>query len=337
MSVGVSVLGATGLVGERMIQMLVTHPEFRLREVTASPRSTGKRLGDLLRDAGLSPDAADLRLAAPGSHMNSRLLLSALPRAAAAELEPEYASRGHQVCSNASAFRADPRVPLVIPEVNADALELLPSQPWYAAGGALVTNPNCVVSGLALALAPLHQAFGLEAVTVVTLQALSGAGREGIAAWHLLGNVVPHIAGEADKIPGELRKILGSEFNVSVAVNRVPVLDGHLATVFVRLRERVALERIAATLREFRGDPVARDLPTAPRRPVQLHEHPDRPQPRLDVDAGNGMTVNVGGLAADPTYDVRFTVLVNNLVRGAAGACLLNAELLLRQLQADAR
>lgn len=337
MSIDVAVLGATGLVGERMIRMLAGHPSLRLREVVASPRSTGRQLGEVLGDTGLPPAAAGLCIRAPRAPLCSRIVLSALPRAAAAELEPEYANRGHLVCSNAAALRADARVPLVIPEVNADALELLASQPWRHAGGAIVTNPNCVVSGLALALAPLHAAFAIEGLTVVTLQALSGAGREGIAAWHLLGNVVPHIEGEADKIPAELHKILGSDFPVAVAVNRVPVVDGHLATVFVRLRTRVRLDAIATALREFRGHLSARQLPTAPAHPLQVHDRVDRPQPRLDLDAGAGMTVSVGNLAAAPGHDVRFSMLVHNLVRGAAGACLLNAELLARELSAAGR
>jgi len=193
--------------------------------------------------------------------------------------------------------------------------------------GGLITNPNCVVSGLSLALAPLHARHGIEAVTIVTLQALSGAGRRGLSAWDTHANVIPHIAGEAEKIPAEIHKILGTDFPVSVQVNRVPVLDGHLASVFVSLGGGASLDTVKTTLREFAAGRTVARLPSAPRAPLQLLDSPDRPQPRVDLDAGKGMTVSVGSFAEDPVYDACFTILVHNLVRGAAGACVLNAEL----------
>ncbi len=318
-----ALLGATGVVGRRIALRLRDHPLFRLDEVVASVRSVGRCYGEA---AELPESLAEtkLRLKSPGAPLDSPVILSALPGPIARQLEPEYARRGHLVCSNASAFRADPEVPLLVPEVNARALDTLDTQNW---SGALVTNPNCVVSGLSLALAPLYAAYGIEAATVVTMQALSGAGRHGLSAWDTNANVIPHIANEAEKIPAELHKIFDAEFPVSVRVNRVPVLDGHTASVFVRLGERVAIDRIKATLRRFTAPKHVAALPSAPRRPLRVLDGVDRPQPRVDLDDASGMTVSLGGFAADPVYDVSFTLLVHNLIRGAAGACVLNAEL----------
>ncbi len=321
--VGVALLGATGVVGQNMARLLREHAFLRLDEVMASERSAGRAYGEVI---GLPPGdpAAGLRLKSPGDHLSAPVVLSALPSDAAVVLEPEYARRGHLVCSNASAFRDDPRVPLLVPEINAHALALLDTQEW---SGGLITNPNCVVSGLSLALAPLHARHRIESITIVTLQALSGAGRRGLSAWDSQANVIPHIAGEAGKIPAEIHKILGADFPVSVQVNRVPVLDGHLLSVFVKLRDGAPLDAIQTTLRDFAAPEDVAALPTAPDSPLRLLEAPDRPQPLIDLDAGSGMTVTVGSFAADPVYDACFTVLVHNLVRGAAGACLLNAEL----------
>ncbi len=328
MSIDVAVLGASGLVGQELIRRLCGHPTLRLREVVASERSAGKRLADVAgSDAqSLSETVTDLRLLSPEDPLQASVLLSALPRAAALRLEPLYAAQGHLVCSNASAFRNEARVPLLIPEINPESLALLERQSWRATGGGIVTNPNCMVCGLAMALAPLQRRFGIESTTMVTLQAISGAGRGGLAAWQSHANVVPHIEGEAEKIPVELHKILEADFPVSVAVNRVPVLDGHLASVFVRLRGNPAIAEINEALRGFGGD--SSELPSSPPSPLRLVDARDRPQPRLDLNAGDGMTVSVGALRPDPHYDVGFSLLVHNLVRGAAGACLLNAELL---------
>lgn len=319
---GVALMGATGLVGERIARLLDGHPFFRLDEVVASARSAGGTYGDVV--AGVGGRTAELRLKPPDGPLDSPVVLSALPGEAARDLEPRYARQGHLVCSNAAAFRDDPAVPLVVPEVNPGALAMLDRQDW---AGALVTNPNCVVSGLSIALAPLHAHFGIEAVTLVTMQALSGAGRGGLNAWHTTANVIPHIEGEAEKIPTELHKVLGATFPVSVRVNRVPVLDGHLASIFVRLRDSATLADIRNALDQFAAPSAVANLPSAPRRPIRVLDAPDRPQPRLDLDHGAGMTVTVGGLVADPVYDALFSILSHNLARGAAGACLLNAEL----------
>jgi aspartate-semialdehyde dehydrogenase len=226
--------------------------------------------------------------------------------------------------SNASAYRGDPRVPLIIPEINPGALSLVSGQPW---DGGIVTNPNCCVAGLALALAPLHRKFGLESVVVVTLQALSGAGVPGVSSVEATANVIPNIPGEAEKIASEPLRILEGCFPVSVAVNRVPVVDGHTLTVFARLREPADVAATTRTIAGFEAPERVRRLPSCPRRPVVVTGDPRRPQPRLDAEAGGGQTVTVGQVRADPFYDVCFTVVVNNAVRGAAGAALLNAEL----------
>jgi len=215
-----------------------------------------------------------------------------------------------------------------VPEINPHAAERIREQPWAATGGGLVTNPNCSVVGIVMALAPLARDFGLEAVTCVTMQAVSGAGYPGVPSLDILANVIPTIGGEEEKIAQEPQKILETEFPLSVAVNRVPVVDGHTVSMFVRLRERVALERIRESLDGFTGEPQRLALPSAPARPLAVIDRADRPQPLRDAGRGNGMTVSVGNLRRDPMYDARFTALVHNTVRGAAGAALLNAELL---------
>ena len=327
----VAILGATGAVGQRLVEALHEHPWFTLVEAVASERSAGKRYRDAahwLLSSELPAAAGELEVLPPGAPLAARVVLSALDAAAAAELEPEYAGRGHQVVSNASKFRMDPRVPLVVPEINPHAVDRVRDQPWAAAGGGLVTNPNCSVVGIVMALAPLQRAFGLEAVTAVTMQAVSGAGYPGVASLDILGNVIPTIPGEEEKLAREPQKILEAEFPLSVAVHRVPVVDGHSCAVFVKLQHDAGLEDIRREMAGFSGEPQRLRLPSAPERPLVVIDAADRPQPLRDVHRGRGMTVSVGNLRADPMYDARFNVLVHNTVRGAAGAALLNAELL---------
>jgi aspartate-semialdehyde dehydrogenase len=330
-TVPVAILGATGAVGQRLVQALEGHPWFVLAEVVASERSAGKRYGEAahwLLDTDLPAAAAALEVLPPGAPLASRLVLSALDSATAAELEPLYAGRGHMVVSNASRFRMDPQVPLLVPEINSHAAERVRAQSWASAGGGLVTNPNCSVVGIVMALAPLHRAFGLEAVTCVTMQAVSGAGYPGVPSLDILGNVIPTIGGEEEKVASEPQKILEAEFPLSVAVNRVPVVDGHTISMFVRLARPASLADIRQALAGFTGEPQRLGLPTAPRRPLEVIDRADRPQPLRDAGRGNGMTVSVGNLREDPIYHARFTALVHNTVRGAAGAALLNAELM---------
>ena len=328
----VAVLGPTGIVGQTLVRMLDEHPLFELAELVGSERRAGARYGEA--DGALPgdppPSAAQLRMADVTAPLTSPLVLSALPSGPARDVEPRLARAGHVVCTNASALRPEPTVPLIIPEANSGDLVLVRDQPWREAGGAIVANPNCMVAGLVLALGPIHWAFGLRSAVVVTLQALSGAGLGGAAGVRVAGNVVPHIPSEADKIPEELEKILGWGGPVAVAVNRVPVVDGHMAHVFLRLERKTDPEEVTRVLEGFEAPQALRSgLPSLPRRPIHVHQAPDRPQPRLDASRGSGMVVTVGQLRKAPSFDVAFSLVVHNGVRGAAGACLANAELCL--------
>lgn len=273
-------------------------------------------------------DVADRILQPPEAELASPILFSALGADVAAELEPLHAQRGHLVISNASTFRTDPHVPLLIPEVNPEALDLLQLQTWHDRGGGIVTNPNCCVVGLSLTLAPLEQQLGIEAVVVNTLQALSGAGYPGVSSMETLGNVIPFIPGEEEKIAREPLKILQAQFPISVAVHRVPVIDGHTMTIFVKLKKRAEIASLHRVMESYVGKPPSPDLPSAPRRPLHVLHERDRPQLARDSMRGGGMVVSVGGIRPDPVYDARFTLVVHNTLRGAAGAAILNAELL---------
>ena len=333
--VDVGVLGATGAVGQKLLQLLERHHWFRVGEVCGSAASVGKTLTDRLGAGvdGLSPETAGLRLQAPEGPWTSSILLSALPSEPALDLEVQLAEAGHLVVSNASAHRMGEQVPLVIPEVNGDHLGLVACQPWK---GALVTNPNCAAVGLAVALAPLHETFGVESVVTTSFQAISGAGLPGPPASSLVDNVIPFIGGEEHKLTCEPQKILGTltpeglepaTFSVSASCTRVAVLDGHLLAVSVALAGSPSIDEVTGAFEEYRGLEACRDLPSAPARPLQVLAGDDRPQPRLDRDLGQGMTVSVGRVRPCEVFDTKFFVLSHNLVRGAAGAALLNAEL----------
>jgi aspartate-semialdehyde dehydrogenase len=333
--VEVGVLGATGAVGQRLIRLLEDHPWFRLAEVAGSAASARKTLADRIGAGadGLSRTTAGLRLQDPDGAWASSILLSALPSGPARESEIKLAEAGHLVVSNASAHRMGETIPLVIPEVNGDHLDMVASQPWE---GGLVTNPNCAAVGLVMALAPLHETFGVESVITTSFQAISGAGLPGPPAAIMVDNVIPFIDGEEHKLTCEPQKILGTvtakglepaAFAVSASCTRVAVLDGHLMAVSVGLTGRPAVEDVAAALRDYQGLDVCKDLPSAPEHPLQVLTQDDRPQPRLDRDLGQGMTVSVGRIRPCEVLDAKFFVLSHNLVRGAAGAALLNAEL----------
>ena len=326
----VAVLGATGIVGQRLVRMLSGHPWLKLAEVVASPRSAGRRYAEVARwnlSGDIPGSAAGLTVLDLRDPLRSRLVLSALPREAATDLEPDLARAGHVVCSNASAHRQRADVPLIVPEINAGELKRTEEQPWFARGGALVANPNCVVAGVAMALAPIERSFGIEEATVVTLQALSGAGLAGTGAVQMSGNIIPWISGEEEKIGPELNKILGARIRVAAATNRVPVLDGHMAHVFLRLRTPAQPDEVERALRHFRGCSSVRELPTLPKRPLAVRSEPDRPQPRLDIGASRAMAVSVGRVRSAPPHDLALVTVVHNGVRGAAGACLANTEL----------
>jgi aspartate-semialdehyde dehydrogenase len=344
--IDVGVLGATGPVGQRFVARLGRHPWFRVAWLAASRRSEGRRLPELAwhLPEPVPEDARDLVIDAATPGRGPRLVFSALDAATASTLEPAFAAAGHIVISNASSHRMDPLVPLLVPEVNADHLGLLAAQArdrgW---SGAIVTNPNCSTVFLAMALGALR-ALEPRAVLVTTLQAVSGAGYPGVPSLDILGNVIPHIAGEEEKIESETRKILGVrrgdgvEFHpatISAQTTRVPVIDGHTEAISVRFEARPSLEDVARAFASFSGRPQELGLPSAPARPVVYMEQADRPQPRLDAGRDDGMTVSVGRLRACPVLDVKFIVLGHNTVRGAAGAAILNAELMLAERLLD--
>ncbi|MCX7668911.1 MAG: aspartate-semialdehyde dehydrogenase [Anaerolineae bacterium] len=343
----VGILGATGAVGQRFIQLLADHPWFEIAALTASDRSVGKRYVDavkwLLR--GEMPKAvAEMVLVPtePGAlGADVRLLFSALPGSAAGEVESALAAAGFAVCSNASAHRMDPDVPLLMPDVNPEHTALIPVQQktrgWQ---GFIVTNPNCTTTHLVCALKPLHDAFGLSAVNIVSMQALSGAGYPGVPALDILDNIIPFIPGEEGKLESEPQKLLGvvadgaiapADFVVSAQANRVAVRNGHLEAVSVKLKRRASIAEVAAALTNYRSEPQRLGLPSAPNPPIILHTADDRPQPRLDRLAGAGMATSVGRLRPDPIFDYKFIVLGHNTIRGAAGGAILNAELLVSQ------
>jgi aspartate-semialdehyde dehydrogenase len=344
----IGILGATGAVGQRFAQLIADHPYFEIGALTASDRSVGKRYADackwLLR-GGMPPALADLVVVpteAAAIQSDVRLLFSALPSGNAGAVEEELAAAGFAVCSNAAAHRMDLDVPLLIPDVNPDHTALIPIQQarrgWQR--GFIVTNPNCTTTHLVCALKPLHDAFGLAAVNVVSMQAISGAGYPGVSAMDILDNVIPYIGGEEEKVEIEPRKLLGSlagdgialaDFLVSAQCNRVAVRNGHLEAVTVKLNRRASLDEVAAALTGYRSEPQRLGLPSAPDPAIILHTEVDRPQPRMDRLAGNGMATSIGRLRPDPLFDYKFVVLGHNTIRGAAGGALLNGELLYAQ------
>jgi aspartate-semialdehyde dehydrogenase len=267
-----------------------------------------------------------------------KVIFAALDADIARDMEPAFADAGCAVISNSSAFRMHPQVPLVIPEINADHLKLIELQSWRKqSGGFMVTNSNCSVMGLAIALAPLQKAFGIESVFAVTMQAVSGAGYPGVSSMDILGNVVPYIKNEEEKMQEEAGKLLGklkgreiapAEFAISAHCNRVAVEDGHTESISIKLKKHATAEKIIAAWRDFTGQVADLNLPFAPPAPIFYDERPDRPQPRLDIERGHGMTVSCGRLRPCSILDWKFTMLSHNTIRGAAGAALLNAELL---------
>lgn len=340
----VGILGATGTVGQRMVRLLEGHPWLRVAYVAASDRSAGRPYREAVRwlqDAPIPEDVANLEVmptlesgAPPGTADEAPLVLSALDASVAGEAESAYSARGLLVVSNARNHRMDPDVPLLIPEVNPGHLDLLDRQP--TAPGGIVTNPNCSSIGLALSLKPLHDAFGVRQVHVVTLQAVSGAGIPGVSSMEVLDNVIPFISGEEEKVERECRKVLGvlgdggvraADITVSAQCNRVPVLDGHLECVSVGFERTPEPDEAARVLAEFRGRSQALALPSAPRRPIHVLEGEADPQPRLHRGIEKGMSVSVGRLRACPLLGLRYVVLSHNTVRGAAGGALLAAEL----------
>jgi aspartate-semialdehyde dehydrogenase len=340
-TIPVGVLGATGMVGQQFIALLANHPWFRVEWLGASQRSEGKAYRDAAawRLPSPLPDAVAARTveaATPGRA--PRLVFSGLDSSVAGEIETAFAAAGHIIVSNSRNHRMEPTVPLLIPEVNADHLALLDAQgAAYGWKGRIVTNPNCAVVVMAMALAPLRQ-FGLRTTMITTLQAISGAGYPGVASWDILANVIPHIGGgEEEKVETEAKKILGSldrgavtlhAVIVSATTTRVPVHDGHTGSISVGLQQKPSPDAIIDAWRSFKGRPQTLELPSAPPQPIVYLTEANRPQPSLDVHRGGGMTVSIGRLRACPVLDYKFIALGHNTIRGAAGAAILNAELM---------
>jgi aspartate-semialdehyde dehydrogenase len=323
------------------VQLLAGHPWFELSALAASERSMGRPFSEVANWVipGDPPAGIGEMIVRPlEPDLPARIVFSALPSSVAREIEPAFARAGYAVCSNASAFRQSPDVPLLIPEVNADHVHLIRRQRQVKGwAGLLVTSPNCTCTGMALPLKPLDEAFGLRRVFAVSMQAISGAGYPGVASLDILGNVVPHISGEEEKIEQEARILLGSMrdgqrveagLTASVQANRVPVLDGHTICLSLGFDRAPTVERAIEVLREYRGPELVRSLPSAPERPILVRSEPDRPQPCRDRDAEGGMAVTVGRVRPCPLQDLRLVSVSHNTLRGAASGSVLNAELL---------
>ncbi|HEX3572787.1 MAG TPA: aspartate-semialdehyde dehydrogenase [Acidobacteriaceae bacterium] len=350
----VGILGATGTVGQRFIQLLNNHPWFEITWLAASDRSAGKTYAEACKwkldtplpaRIGAMPVMPNVPEGTPEGEL-PKIIFAALDSDVARELEPKFAAAGCAVVSNSSAFRMTPDVPLVVPEVNADHLELIEQQSWRReSGGYIVTNPNCCAIGLVLALKPLEARFGIESLFVSTMQAVSGAGYPGVASLDILGNVVPFIKNEEEKLQEEVGKLLGSftgskiellNAKVSAHCNRVAVEDGHTECVSIKFRKKASREEVLAAWSEFA--PLAgQRLPSAPDQPVEFDASVDRPQPRLDRMRGNGMASTVGRLRECSLLDWKFVALSHNTIRGAAGAAVLNAEVLARLGKLDTK
>lgn len=340
--VKVGILGATGAVGQRFVQLLDGHPWFEIAALAASETSAGNTYAEACtwRISSDMPDSVrDMEVLPIEPGIEADIVFSALPSRVAGPTEEAFAAAGYVVCSNASSHRMDPDVPLLIPEVNPQHLSLIPHQQRNRGWGKgyIVTNPNCTTIHLVLALQPLQLAFGLDHVVVATMQALSGAGYPGVPSWDIVDNVMPHTYGEEWKVENEPLKLMGTfdgerivpaDFVVSAHCHRVATLDGHLEAVSVKLRQPATLAEVISTLAEFQAEPQELNLPSAPRRPVVVRTEADRPQPRLDRMAEKGMASVVGRIREDPVLDLKFLVLGHNTIRGAAGASILNAELL---------
>ena len=340
--ISVGILGATGAVGQRFVQLLEGHPWFELTHVYASERSEGKTYAEAVQwrmETPLPSSVATMTIAAcePTDDV-PRIVFSALDSSIATDIEKAFAGAGCAVVSNSSSHRMAEDVPLVIPEVNPDHLDIIRAQSSFKNGGYIVTNPNCTTVGLTMVLKPLLDAFGLKSVSVVSMQAASGAGYPGVPSLDLIDNVVPYIPGEEDKIYTEPNKLLGvvgekniehNDIAIDATCNRVGVRDGHLEVVSIAFKNPPSdLAEVVEVLRSFSGTPQEHQLPSAPDVPIVYNEDAFRPQPALDRMNGGGMAVTVGRVKQSRLFDVSLTLLVHNTIRGAAGAAILNAELL---------
>ena len=345
-TIPVAVLGATGSVGQRFVSLLDGHPWFKVVALAASDRSEGKTYANACRWvlSDPMPDWArsmTLVPAMPQAVAGARIVFSALPAELAKDLEPEFAMAGFAVCSNASSYRRENDVPLLLPEVNASHIHLVKQQRLNRGwSGCILTNPNCTSTGLTVALKALQDNFGLKRAFVVSLQALSGAGYPGVSSLDIIDNVIPNIGGEEAKVEWEPRKMLGkitengvefAEVKFSAHTNRVAVVDGHIVCASVELGRVASPEEALQALVNYQAPEIARDLPSSPRPAIAIREEIDRPQPRLDRMTGKGMTTVVGRMRQDPLFDLKFVVLSHNTIRGAAGGSIYNAELLVKE------
>lgn len=340
--ISVGILGATGNVGQRFVQLLDNHPWFEVAFLCASEKSVGKEYEDVVnwKVSSIIPERVrSIKVRPCTPDFNARIVFSALDSSVAGSIEEEFAKKGYIVISNSKNHRMDSDVPLLIPEVNPEHLSLIIEQKnRLKQKGFIVTNPNCTTIGLTLALKPLHDKFGLRRVSVVSMQALSGAGYPGVPSLDIIDNVVPYIGDEEEKVETEPLKLLGSVGNgrvnnakivISAHCNRIGVRDGHLESVTVELIKKAKIEDVVKALKSFKGIPQKLNLPSAPKDPIIVRTEDDRPQPVLDRDVNNGMSVSIGRIRQSSIFDIKFTLLVHNTIRGAAGAAILNAELLI--------
>jgi aspartate-semialdehyde dehydrogenase len=335
----VGILGATGTVGQRFAQLLENHPQFEITALAASDRSSGKTYAEATNWKLATPmpeNVKNIKVQPIEPPLDCDVVFSSLPSGAARDSEMSFARAGYPVISNSSAFRMEADVPLLIPEINAAHLDLIETQKQKRGfdRGFIVTNPNCAAIVVAPALYVLQQNFGVEAVIVTTLQAISGAGYPGVSSLDITDNIIPFINTEEEKLEAETKKILGeinqaADFSISAQCNRVPVIDGHTACVRVKLKNKTNVEEIKNALNNFSALPQELKLHSAPEKPIVVCEEPDRPQPRLDRDAGRGMTTTIGRILPDAVFDWKFVALSHNVIRGAAGAAILNAEMLI--------
>lgn len=339
-----AVLGATGMVGQRFIQLLANHPWFEITALAGSERSAGRKYKEACHwrlEGDMPESVADMQVQAAVPPLPARLVFSALPADVAREIEPEFARAGHIICSNSSAFRYEEDIPVIIPEINPDHTAMLADQRkqrnW---DGLIVTSPNCTTSGAIFALKPLHEAFGVEKVFLVSMQAVSGAGYPGLSYLAIADNVLPLIQGEEKKLELEARLLLGkmqgakritAPMIISAQANRVPVIDGHTICLSVKLAKKANVEEAQEALATYQWPEICASLPSAPSQPLILRSEPDRPQPRLDRMANAGMSVSIGRLRPCPILDLRLVAVVHNTLRGAASGSILNAELLVKQ------
>ncbi|MBT3261622.1 aspartate-semialdehyde dehydrogenase [bacterium] len=332
--ISVGILGATGSVGQKFIELLQNHPDFEITALAASSRSAGKTYQDAVNWFMATPipeHVRNMKVSTCEPNLDCKIVFSGLDASVAGEIETAFAKAGYIVVSNSRNHRFDADVPLIVPEINPEQLSLTKKQAYGK--GCIITNPNCSTIGLVMALKPLLDNFGLESVNVVTLQALSGAGYPGISSLDIIDNVLPYIKNEEEKMETEPYKILGTkDFKISATCNRVAVIDGHTECVAVKLKNKARKEDIIKAWQEFRGKPQELNLPTAPLKPIHYFSEDNFPQPKLHRNLDKGMAVSIGRLRPCPILDYKFTILSHNTIRGAAGGAILNAELFINKI-----